>query len=424
MTDILLIGDDGSRSAASGTGACIARTARFRHALLTAGFRVSVVSPSEGARGAAEINQLIRDESFSCIVAISPFPAEAVAIADPDLPVWIDMNGTHPAEIQLQGNDDGKGGERLIRILALENSLLMRGDAFSTPSRRQAFAVKGELLILGRMGSQPAETITVEPIPHCSMGGFEKNDKSMPGFRIISTGSFNQWFDENTLFKALESVMEKDESVDFISTGGRIPFSPKRYDNFKKLVEDSRFRNRFTMHGWIPHDKLLEVYRTASAAVYTDIPSLESTLGARTRALDWIKRGIPAICTDGAEIAEDIRRYQLGIVVPQQDHAALAEAFLQLISSPELSENISANQERWCSGEGSSENLFRPLVSWCRKPFRIKTNPVGTVTIPALNSIGYLKILFHKLSADKGMRYAVYRMFLRILPCFKRSGEK
>ncbi len=424
MTDILLIGDDGSRSADRGTGACIARTARFRHALETAGFRVSVLSPSEGAGGAAEINQFLREESFTGIVAISPFPAEAAAIADPDLPVWIDMNGTHPAEIQLQGNEDGKGGERLIRILALENSLLMRGDAFSTPSRRQAFAVRGELLLLGRMGSQSKEIIKVEPIPNCSMGNFEKNDKSAPGFRIISTGSFNQWFDEITLFKALESVMEKDESIDFISTGGRIPFSPKKYDNFKKLIENSRFRKRFTLHGWIPYEKLLEVYRTASAAVYTDIPVLESTLGARTRALDWIKRGIPAICTDGTEISEDIRKHDLGIVVQQQDHAALADAFLQLISSPELSENISANQEKWCSGEGSSENLFQPLIHWCRNPLRIKTNPVGTVTIPRLNSIAYLKKIFYKLSADRGMRYAVYRVCARILPFLKRTAEK
>jgi len=423
MTDVLLIGDDGSRSPASGTGACIARTARFRHALETAGFRVSVLSPSEGARGAAEINQFLGEEPFACIVAISPFPAEALAIADPDLPVWIDMNGTHPAEIQLQGNDDGKGGERLIRILALENSLLMRGDAFSTPSRRQAYAVRGELLLLGRMGSQSTELLPVEPIPNGSMGGFEKQDRSAPGFRIISTGSFNQWFDESTLFKALEYAMEKDESIHFISTGGRIPFSPERYDNFMKLVENSRFRKRFTLHGWIPYDELQEVYRTASAAVYTDIPVLESILGARTRTLDWIKRGIPAICTYGAEISEDIRKHDLGIVVPQKDHAALAEAFLKLVSSPDLSLRISANQEKWCSGEGSSEHLFQPLVRWCGSPLRIKTKPVGAVTVPRLNSIAYLSKLFYKLLVDKGLRYATYRVFAKILPFIRTDGK-
>ncbi|RKZ10514.1 hypothetical protein DRQ25_02720 [Candidatus Fermentibacteria bacterium] len=424
MKDILLVGDDGSSSASSGTGACIARTARFRHALETAGFRVSVLSPSEGTRGAAEIKHFLVDRSFSCIVTISPFHAEAVAIANPDLPIWIDMNGTHPAETLLLGNDDGLSGERLVRILALENTLLMRGDAFSTPSRRQAFAVRGELLLLGRMGKRSSEFIPVSPIPHCSMGVFEVNDKSSTGFRIISTGSFNLWFDEITLFNALESAMERDKSIEFISTGGRVPVSLAKYDNFRKMIEKSRFSERFTLHGWIPYDELMEVYRTASAAVYTDLPSMETTLGARTRTLDWIKRGIPVVCTDGAEISENIRSHGLGIVVPQQDHAALAKAFLQLISSPDLSENIIENQEKWCSAEGSSENLFQPLVSWCRNPSRTKTNPIGTSTIPRLNSIAYLRKIFHEISTDKGIGYAAYRVFLRIFPFFKHSGEK
>lgn len=424
MKDVLLVGDDGSLSASSGTGACIARTTRFRHALETAGFRVSVLSPLEGAAGAIEIKRCVKNKSFSCIVAISPFPAEAVAIADPNLPIWIDMNGTHPAEIQLQGNEDGKGGERLVRILALENSLLMRGDAFSTPSRRQAFAVSGELLLLGRMGTRSKEVIPVKPIQNCSIGGFEKRHKSTVGFRIISTGSFNQWFDEITLFKALEYVMERYESVEFVSTGGRIPFSPGKYDNFRKMVENSRFKERFTLYGWIPYDELIEVYKIASVAVYADIPSMETTLGARTRALDWIKRGIPVICTDGAEISEDIRKHDLGIVVPQKDHEALAEAFLQLISSTDTLERISTNQEKWCSGEGSSEKLFQPLVHWCAKPLRIEANPVGTPTIPRLNSITYLRKVFHELRVDRGFWYAVYRVFVKILPFFKHFGQK
>jgi len=424
MTDILLVGDDGSGSAKSGTGACIARTERFRYALEEAGLTVSVLSPLEGARGAAEIKRSLKERSFDCIVAISPFPAEAVVIADPDIPVWIDMNGTHPAEIQLQGNEDYKGRERLVRILALENSLLMRGDGFSTPSRRQALAVTGELLLLGRMGVKSSETVPVEPVPNCSSGKFEREDKSASSFRIISTGSFNQWFDEVTLFKALESVMEMNEKLEFVSTGGRVPFSPEKYDRFRKMVENSQFRDRFKLHGWIEYDKLLEIYRSASVAVYADIPVLESILGARTRVLDWIVRGIPVICTDGAEISEDISMHELGIVVPQQDYQALAEALMKLVLSPDLADKISANQEKWCSGEGSSENLFKPVVKWCENPVRISTKPTGKRTVPELNSFSYLKRIFKVLSADKGLAYAAYRTAARIFPFIKCSGGK
>jgi len=424
MSVVLLVGDDGSRSAESGTGACIARTKRFKQAFENAGLTVSVLSPSEGAKGAAVIRHSLKKGSFDCIVAISPFPAEAAVIADPDIPVWIDMNGIHPAEIQLQGNRDNRGRERLVRILALENSLLMRGDGFSTPSRRQAFAVTGELLLLGRMGVKPAETIPVEPVPHCSLGEYSGKDKSFSEFRIVSTGSFNQWFDEITLFKAIESVMDRNGKVEFISTGGRVPFSPEKYDNFRKMVENSRFKSRFRLHGWIPYDELLEIYNSASAAVYTDIPVPESVLGARTRVLDWIMRGIPVICTEGAEISQDIRLHGLGIVVPQQDHKALADAIMQLVSSPGFTGKIRTNQKEWCSREGSSEKLFARVIQWCENPVRIYTGSTGRPTVPELNSFSYLRRLFKVLSTDKGLAYAICRTAERIFPFIKCSGGR
>ncbi len=421
MTSVLLVGDDGSRDAASkGTGACIARTGRFKYALEEAGLQVTVCSPLELERGAAEIKCLLRDGSFTCIVAISPFPAEAAVMADPVLPIWIDMNGNHPAEIQLQDNADRRAGERLARILALENSLLRRGDIFSTPSRRQACAVAGELLLLGRLGHRSAGVIPVVPIPHCAVGEFNKSSTSGQEFIIISTGSFNQWFDEQTLFTGLESAMEKNDRIRFVSTGGGIPSSPRKYDGFREMVENSPFRSRFALHGWVPFDHLKEVYASASAAVYTDIPALETFLGARTRTLDWINRGIPVICTDGAEISEEIGNHGLGLVVPPSNPEALSDAFLRLASSPDLSLEITARQKTWCSTHGASERLFQPLVSWCSDPSRLPHGSLGNPTIPRMNSHGYFNIIFRELTADRGLGYAISRLMARLFPVFRR----
>jgi len=422
VTSVLLVGDDGSReTAGKGTGACIARTGRFRNALEEAGLQVTVCSPSELATGAAEIRHLLRDGSFTCIVAISPFPAEAAIMAKPVLPIWIDMNGNHPAEIQLQGNEDCRAGERLARILALENSLLLRGDIFSTPSRRQACAVAGELLLLGRLGHRSAGVVPMIPIPHCALGEFDESRAPGQKFIIISTGSFNQWFDEQTLFTGLESAMEKDDSIRFVSTGGGIPFSPGKYDRFRKMVEGSPFRDRFTLHGWVQLDILKEVYGSASAAVYTDIPALETFLGARTRTLDWINRGIPVICTDGAEISEEIGNHGLGLVVPPRNPQALSDAFLRLASSLDLSRKITARQKTWCSTHGSSEKLFRPLVSWCSDPSRLPPGSVGNPTIPRMNSIGYLRLIFRELAVDRGPGYAISRLLAKLFQMFRRD---
>lgn len=416
MSNVLLVGDLGSRtSPGMGTGACIARTIRFRDALVGQGFDISICSPEQGKSGIREVKKILAERSFDCIVAISPFPAEAVVVADPELPLWIDMNGMHPAELQLEPDLDGRSGERMLRMLSLENMLLSRGDAFSTPSRRQAYAVYGELLLLGRNLSLNDCQLKVSPIPHCSdiIKPFIRNvDDS---FRIVSTGSFNLWFDEVLLFNALEQAMDKNSSIRFEATGGRIPFSPEKYDNFSGMVTTSRFKERFSLHGWVSIKELNEIYARASIAVYTDILCPETLLGARTRVLDWISRGIPVVCTEGAEISEDIIQHSLGITVPSGNTAALAEAFLELSENPSIQQKISHNQKEWSRSIGSSSLVFKPLFNWCKKPCSVKGGQHGKPTVPIMNSSAYLRKIFLELRNSAGLSYALKRFAKKIL---------
>ncbi len=416
MNSILLVGDDGSRTSAEmGTGACIARTIRFRNALIGQGFNVLVCSPGEGRAGVSEVRRIIADGSFDCIVAISPFPAEAAVGSASELPLWIDMNGMHPAELQLKQDRDGRSGERMLRMLSMENGLLSRGDAFSTPSRRQAYAVYGELLLLGRNLSGSSSQLKVFPIPHCSnkVDGFSRKLDGVT--RILSTGSFNLWFDEITMFDALEQAMGSNSSIRFEATGGRVSFSPDKYDNFCKMVESSQFKDRFSLHGWVSADELDEIYSRASIAAYTDIISPETLLGARTRVLDWVSRGIPVVCTEGAEISEDIRRHNMGIVVPSADSEALANAFLALAENPLARQKISQDQEKWSCTTGASSQVFKPLFNWCGKPCIVKGRQYGKPTVPAMDSFAYLKEIFFELADSAGLSYALKRFAKKVL---------
>ncbi len=415
MNSVLLVGDSGNDSSAgAGSGACVARTKRFSNALLQGGFSVTCCSPGEGRVGAIRIRKLLAEKEFSSVVAISPFPAESAVLSGTDLPLWIDINGMHPAELQLQNRDDRRHGERFLRILALENSLLARGDGFSTPSIRQAASVTGELLLLGRTCFNGSNGITVAPIPHCAEPFHDSMKTNSELFRIVSTGSFNIWFDEAVLFKALEAAMQADESIRFTATGGAIPFSRDKFPDFEKLVESSRFKDRFSLPGWVSREELEKVYSSAGAATYTDIPSPETFLGARTRVLDWISRGIPVVCTAGAEIADDIARHRLGIVVPSGDSEALARAYCSLADEESRCRSIREAQRKWCAGEGSSEHLFKDLLKWCSNPVRVPQKRLGRTTVSSMNSTGYLIRLFRELSISAGPGYAAKRLLKRM----------
>jgi glycosyltransferase involved in cell wall biosynthesis len=388
-----------------------------------AGLEVEVVSPPEGRPGAVQVRRLCDGSDFSAAVLVSPFPAEAAAMAGLDMPMWVDINGHHPAEVQLHGSVSGRGWEQMTRILAMENLLLASGDRFSTPSRAQALAVMGELYLLGRLSAETAGLVPVEAIPHCVMPGWERRFEErspVPG-HIISTGSFNLWFDHATLFRALERAMDRSPQIRFTSTGGAIPFSPERYPEFRAMVQGSRHRDRFDLLGWVDRDRLAHVYRTAACAVYADLPGGETMLGARTRVLDWIGRGIPVVCTRGAEISGDLDRRGMGTAVPQGDPVALSEAMLEASLSASAAEAMVSRQREWCGGEGSVDRLFAPLTEWLEHPRRLPRRRAGRPTVPRKDGPSYLCRMFRMVLRDRGPAAAAARVLRRLL--FLRGGS-
>jgi glycosyltransferase involved in cell wall biosynthesis len=219
---------------------------------------------------------------------------------------------------------------------------------------------------------------------------------------VVSTGSFNSWFDVETLFHGLEHAMERNGRITFVSSGGSVPFAEEQYRRFSDLVSGSRFRSRFTLAGWVDREELERIQDGAGAAVYADIPCGESLLGARTRVLDWISRGIPVVCTMGAEISETVGGRGMGLTVPQGDHAALGEALVRLASAPGEAEAVRRAQEEWRRGDGRIDSVFRPLLEWCRDPVRLTPGQLCPPTVARLSSRAYRMAVLREIVRRKG----------------------
>jgi glycosyltransferase involved in cell wall biosynthesis len=392
MARILLAGTSAG-GGPTAEGACAARTSRFLAALESAGHEVETCTPGSPGGGGAGLGRLMRDGRFDSVTAISPYPAEAVVAAGCRLPLWIDINGAHASEVFKASDNPLTRRMHSFRAISLENSLLRRGDAFSTPSRRQRLAVLGELLMLGRFDADSQAAPPVHAVPHCVMprppAPAMGRAQEPCGFSIISTGTFNTWFDHGTLFDALCRAMSTDPRIGFTATGGSSPHSGRGWAEFSALADSSPLGSRFRMAGWLGESELEEVYSGASAAIFADLPGLETELGARTRVLDWISRGIPVICTSGAEISEDVEREGLGLVVPQGDPAALAEAILRLASEPDLRAAITSAQEAWSMGPGSLRAAFEPYLRWVESPSAVLQPPVGKPAVARYGTSRY-----------------------------------
>lgn len=429
MSRVALVGNTpGSFSPDAGNGACIARTARFRSAMEAAGHEVSVFSPPQKARSGGTVKAFLRDGgTFDCIVAISPFPAEAVAHSGCGLPFWIDMNGMHPAEIQLAGTDARTNRLEMFRMLALERSLLARGDRFSAPSARQTDAILGQLFLLGRLDCGNRGSKVVHPFPHCALEvplsrGPEAGDAIPP--RIISTGSFNSWLDHTTLFRALEYVMDRDQRVVFTCSGGAVPFFSRGIEEFASMVSTSRHRSRYDIRGWVGREELEGIYDSATAAVLADIPCNETRLGARTRMIDWVSRGIPLACTRGAEVSEDMEKAGNALVVPQENPEELGRALLSLVGPGGARLSIRRNQLRWRTEGGDPERVFRPLNDWCKSPERLPGGiPPGFVPRP-FGSLRYRLAALALTMREKGFSEIVGRVAAKLTSSHSGRGGR
>ncbi|HEY3541456.1 MAG TPA: glycosyltransferase family 4 protein [Gaiellaceae bacterium] len=83
--------------------------------------------------------------------------------------------------------------------------------------------------------------------------------------------------------------------------------------------------------GYLPEAEVDRALGDATVAVFPYRPELDQS-GALLRALG---AGVPVVAYDVGGIAEPVRRYEAGRVVPPGDVAALAEAIEQVLADPE-----------------------------------------------------------------------------------------
>jgi glycosyltransferase involved in cell wall biosynthesis len=82
---------------------------------------------------------------------------------------------------------------------------------------------------------------------------------------------------------------------------------------------------------WVPYEQRGDWLLQASCAVATHRDHLETRFAFRTRLLDCFWAGLPIVCSAGDDMAERVKRDQLGEVVPPGDEHALADALERVL---------------------------------------------------------------------------------------------
>lgn len=329
--------------------------------------------------------QKLHDEFLpEAIVAVNTYPSYIASLLKSRVPMWADLNGWIMAEAQAQAFKRG-GDEYLPHYLGLEKSVLERADKISTVSSAQSFAILGELAFLRRLNSASFNYNFVHHVPNatewfkgecgdgesCSDDCCEKSsEKQTDDFLLLWLGGYNTWVDENTLFKGVENAMKKCEDIHFISTGGNISgLDNKTFARFKKMIENSPYKDRFVFLGWVETSKIPSLYGKADVGLNVDRMCVETLTGARNRINEMMKFGLPVITTAGSEISAEVGFADAGLVVPSGDHEALTESILKMHK-----ERGTVRFDKYGEGgrkyteENDYKTTLAPLFEWLQNP--------------------------------------------------------
>jgi len=287
------------------------------------------------------------------IVISSGLPPHLAAFY-PGRRIVVDLFSQYAMEWMEVGRQHHQGYKRhawVQRTRTVLGMQLTMADFILTCNERQRDSYAGMMISLGLISphvydSDPTLRRYIDSAPHGIRPELPERGRNVfrgihPGFKetdkvIIWNGGIIQWYDPATLIEALRILGRDDIKLLFLGAA---------YPGIKDLGKGVRFqdakaiaarngqldRTIFFEEGWVSHETAKRYVQEADISVCSYFDNLETRYSHRTRFVDLIWAELPFICTHGDILAEEVAKKGWGIVVPEEDPAALATAIEKLL---------------------------------------------------------------------------------------------
>lgn len=338
----------------------------------------------------SDIKKIADDFNPDAIVgAASILPCFIASHLSHHYPFWADFFGCPISEIQSKSElyKNEQSDVELFHIWKMIKKILRTSDKFSAVSNRNRCALIGQLGLEGRLNRFTCDYEFIHTMP-CAFDTDEssidqqtfsktKNLKSIirgvktnpDDFIILWSGSFNTWMDVETLFKGLEIAMKNNPKIKFVSTGAEISgYNEKSYYDFCQLVNNSKFKDKFLLMGWINSEEINHYYNECDLGINIDRFTYEGTLGSRNRIIQFLKNGLPVISTNITELTQDLIQLKYIHTFDIGNLGSLAEKILQLAQDKILLQRNISQAREFVISEYSFQNTTKDFLEWCEKP--------------------------------------------------------
>ncbi len=272
--------------------------------------------------------------------------------------------------------------------LAVFNRLIAGGDHFLCASERQRDLLMGSLLSLNRINPAALDlSASADDLVSIVPFGIREDEGGPRGERVIRGktgkigdddivllwgGVISSWYDPLTLLAALAQARREDPRLKlyFLSTQHPNPLTPG-FEMARRAAEAARELGLADgsvvfNEEWVDYGRRAAYFREADIGVSIHKTHLETRYSFRTRMLDYLKHGLPILCTEGDFFADLVRDERLGIAVRPEDPGELKAAILKLAADAPLREDM----KRRIAGVKDSfawDTVTLSLAEHCRK---------------------------------------------------------
>ncbi len=282
-----------------------------------------------------------------------------------NLPIALDLTGPHLLERAYQGHLDVQANAK-EKIAALK-----RADFYSCIGERQRYYFTAWLAQAGVEVDQIRDALAVipysvnpeQPVHHWpeKWGGTQ--------VRFIYGGIFLPWQNPAPALLTVAATLEEKGGGVLEVIGGKHPFHAVDTGSFGPLVDKLATLPRVEMSGLLPHDKLVERYTHAHVAVDVMMPNAERELAFPSRTVHYFWCGLPVIHAAFSEVADYIRHYEAGWIVPHDDPDALRNVVISILADPLEALRRGENAQRLAREHFSWNRTVEQLDSFVRNPY-------------------------------------------------------
>ncbi len=171
-------------------------------------------------------------------------------------------------------------------------------------------------------------------------------DRFQPGqrvagdeFRVVSVGWFKEYKGFHFVVDAIATMTRRGINAVFHLAGD----GPQR-GYLEEQAKRLGIGDRVVFHGYLAHDRLVGLYRDCDAFA---MGSIEMTNFGRQDVIpnviaEAMAVGLPIVATQMGGVSELVDDGESGLLVPQRDPAALADALTRVATDPELASRLRA----------------------------------------------------------------------------------